>query len=60
MVELLGHKVFPFFMFILFILRDRAQAGEGQTGRERENPSRLCAVSAEPEVGLDLTTRSMT
>ena len=31
---------FMFFMFYLFILRekDRAQAGEGQTERERENP----------------------
>ena len=28
--------------------------GEGQTEREREDPSRLCSVSTELDVGLEL------
>ena len=46
----------------LFILRDRERerdhtpAGEGQREREREKiPSRLRAVSTEPDAGLKLT-----
>ena len=46
-----------FFLMFLFILRERVSAGEGQRERGRERiPSRLCAVSAEPDAGLDLTT----
>ena len=34
--------------------RERASAGEEQREKGRERiPSRLCAVSVEPEVGLD-------
>ena len=39
-------------------MRERAQAGEGQREGERGKeriPSRLFAVSAEPDKGLDLT-----
>ena len=33
--------------------RERARAGEGQRQRERERiPSRLCAVTTEPDMGL--------
>ena len=47
----------------MFILTEResvhvctlAQAGERQKVREIENPSRLHAVSAEPDAGLDPT-----
>ena len=36
--------------------RETERAGEGQRERERERiPSRLCIVSAEPDVGLELT-----
>ena len=43
-------------MFIYFEkVKERAQQMEdGQTERERENPSSLCD-STEPDVGLDLT-----
>ena len=35
----------------------RAPVGEGQRERKRERlPSRLCAVSVEPDVELELTT----
>ena len=40
-------------MFIYFE-RDRLRVGEGQRERKRERiPSRPCAVSTEPDVGLD-------
>ena len=35
------------------------QTGEGQRERERENPSRLRAVSAEPDVELNLTNHEI-
>ena len=37
------------------ILRERKREGEGHREKERENPSRLCAVSAKPDAGLDPT-----
>ena len=52
----------------MFILRERererekvrGQAGEGQRERERERiPSRLRTVSAEHDLGLKLTNRTM-
>ena len=49
-------------LFFKFILRETetAQVGEGHRERERERerertPSRLCAASAEPDVGLEPT-----
>ena len=40
--------------------RERAQAGEGQRERGREKiPSRLHAVSREPNAGLDLTNHEI-
>ena len=41
--------------FLLFILRmsKHEQRGDGKKKRERI-PSRLCAFSAEPDMGLDL------
>ena len=57
------HVVFAwsiyFFSVCLFILRERARecacvSREGQRERERDRiPSRLCAVIAEPDMGLD-------
>ena len=44
------------FKFILSILRERVYGG----GEERERiPSRLCAVSAEPNVGLKPMNREV-
>ena len=38
-------------------MRETEGAGEGQRERERERiPSRLCTVSTEPDVGLELTS----
>ena len=38
----------------------RAPVGEGQRERKRERlPSRLCAVSVEPDAGLDLTSHEI-
>ena len=34
--------------------RDREQAGDGQREGGRRNPGRLCAVSTEPDAGLEL------
>ena len=45
-------------MFYLLKERERenTSGGEGQREREKERiPRRLCAVRAEPNVGLDLT-----
>ena len=52
--------VFFFFNAYFFILRERegarARSGEGQRQRGRERiPSRLRAVRAEPDAGLDPT-----
>ena len=36
------------------------RAGVGQREKERERiPSRLCAISAEPDAGLELTNREV-
>ena len=44
-----------FFYVYLFILRQRAWAGQGQREREGERIiSRLCTVSIEPNAGLEL------
>ena len=51
----------PLSLFIYFG-RDRAQAEEEQRERERRReriPSRLCAVSPEPTVGLKPTNREI-
>ena len=49
------HLLFNF-NFNLFILSKRERAGEGQRERGRERiPSRLSAVSAEPDAGLEPT-----
>ena len=40
------------FKVYLFILRKRGWGGADR-GREREIPSRLCAVRAEPDMGLE-------
>ena len=46
-------------MFIyLFIESESRQAKEGQREGDRI-PSRLCAVSAKPDVGLKLTNRKI-
>ena len=45
------HKIIFLTLFIIMRKRQRGQMGEGQ--RERI-PSRLCAVSAEPYMGLDV------
>ena len=34
--------------------REREQVGEGQREGKRDIPSRLCTISIEPNVGLDL------
>ena len=48
-----------FFYVCLLILRERENVCVHEQGRgrerKRENPNRLCAVSAEPEVGFKLT-----
>ena len=46
-------KIF-FFEFIFEREREQAQVGEGQIERRQRIPSRVCAVSAEPDVGLEL------
>ena len=52
-----------FLKFILFILRERAEKGQREREREEEierekgrerSPSRLCTISADPDVGLKL------
>ena len=50
-----------FLMFYLFILRKRERERErkcmwAEEGQRERIPSRLHAVSAEPQAGLDLTT----
>ena len=50
------------FKFILFILREREREREQgrDRGRERERiPSRLHAVGAEPDTGLELPKREI-
>ena len=63
---MLGFK--KFFNVYLFILRERerecvSRGGaerEGERERERERiPSRLCADSAEPDVGLKITNHEI-
>ena len=51
------------FLFLKFIYylreRGREQGMSRETGRQR-SPSRLCTVSTEPDVGLDLRDREIT
>ena len=42
----------------IYLGRERAGAGEREGERERI-PSRLCAMSAEPQAGLDLVNREI-
>ena len=53
-------ECFFFFNVYLFILKERVfEQGRGtEMGRERI-PSRLCAVSTEPDAGLDLTNHEI-
>ena len=46
-----------FFLVYLFILRGRESTGRGGMEREEREriPSRLCTVSTEPKMGLELT-----
>ena len=48
----------PLMFIYLFRENVGAQAGEGQGERERI-PSRLRAISTEPDVGLNLTSREI-
>ena len=50
-----------FFLLSLFIYfeKERETVGEWQRKRERQNPKNLCAVSAEPNEGLDLTNHEI-
>ena len=51
-----------FFFFNVYFLREKERECTGrdrERGRERI-PSRLCAVSAEPDVGLKLANREIT
>ena len=42
----------------MFIYFEGERSGEGQRERGSERiPSRLCAISREPDVGLELTNR---
>ena len=52
-----------FYLNVYLLREECTPAGEGQRERERERermPSRLLAVSAEPDVGLELKTEIMT
>ena len=40
--------------------RERAEAGSGQTKRRKRIPSRLHAISTEPDVGLELMNCEIT
>ena len=54
LVELLSPMLFFFSLFIYFE-RKREMEEQKERGRERI-PSRLCAVSADPDTGVNLTT----
>ena len=50
-------------MFLNLVLRETAyKAGEGQRVRETQNLKQVpvCELSAEPDVGLELTNRKFT
>ena len=50
----------PHFFFHLFILRARENGCTRSRGAERERiPSRLCTISSEPYVGLELMNRGI-
>ena len=53
--------ILPSYLFILReIKRECTCAGEGQKERGRQRtPSRLCPVSADPDVGLDPTNHEI-
>ena len=58
---LTSHQFYLFLMFILFILRERESTqvwGGAERGRERI-PGRLCPVSTESDLGLDLTNHEI-
>ena len=62
--ELLGARLFLFFFKVYFFEKEtekECQWGRGsERGGERERtPSRPCAVSREPEEGLDLTNQEI-
>ena len=49
-----------FFLFVYLVLRERASKQEWGRERERERiPSRLCTVSAEPDLGPELTNHEV-
>ena len=47
-------------MYLFLRERERDREGGAEREGERENPSRLRAVSAEPDAGLELTTHEIT
>ena len=52
--------LFPPLFFNVYFETDRLRVGEGQRERKRERiPSRLRAVSTEPDVGLDPMNREI-
>ena len=53
-IKSLGHSAFLKSLLIYFE-RDREKGRGRGTGRERI-PSKLCAISMEPDMGLDLMT----
>ena len=65
--EMLQHKLKAFFNVYYLFLRqsasrgDRVQVGEGQRGGDTESQagSRLRAVSAEPDTGLELVNHEI-
>ena len=53
-------RLFSFLFFKLFILKERENVAQGQRAGEKERiGSRLLAVSAEPDTGLELTNREI-
>ena len=44
-----------FFLMYLLILREENVQGRGREKKRERIPSKLCAVSTEPDAGLDLT-----
>ena len=51
--------LFFFFKFIYLRERERAQTGWGRERRRDRIPSRLCTVSTEPDLGLELVNREI-
>ena len=55
-ISAFNNRLFVFLCLFFYFERERAQAEERQRERGRERiPSRLCTVSTESDVGLELT-----